>query len=228
MAMQLDQVIPWGRSMAEYREMFDLTDTDLSRRILGCGDGPASFNAEMTAAGYSVLSCDPIYVFTAEQIEARVQATYQIVVDQVSRSLADYVWTRFASPQELGAFRLASMQRFLVDYEGGQAAGRYQVAELPVLPFEANHFDLALCSHLLFLYSNQFSLEFHIASLRELMRVAPEVRVFPLLGLDCQVSPHLEPVRQQLTADGYQVALVPVDYEFQRGGNQMLRITRAQ
>ena len=41
----LDQVVPWGRSFDEYRRMFALTDADLSRVILGCGDGPASFNA---------------------------------------------------------------------------------------------------------------------------------------------------------------------------------------
>ena len=31
--------------------MFDLSAADLGRRILGCGDGPASFNAELTAQG---------------------------------------------------------------------------------------------------------------------------------------------------------------------------------
>ena len=49
--MKLEQVVPWGRSLAEYRAMFALSEADLQRRILGCGDGPASFNAEMTAAG---------------------------------------------------------------------------------------------------------------------------------------------------------------------------------
>ena len=36
--------------------MFALSSEDLRSRILGCADGPASFNAEATAAGFSVIS----------------------------------------------------------------------------------------------------------------------------------------------------------------------------
>ena len=61
MAFTLDQIVPWGRTFDEYRRMFALTDADLTRRILGCGDGPASFNAEATLRGVRVLSIDPIY-----------------------------------------------------------------------------------------------------------------------------------------------------------------------
>ena len=38
---------PWGRNLAEYSAMFKLSSTELEASILGCGDGPASFNAEM-------------------------------------------------------------------------------------------------------------------------------------------------------------------------------------
>ena len=46
--IKLNQIIPWGRSFQEYRRMFTLTDEDLRGSILGCADGPASFNAEAT------------------------------------------------------------------------------------------------------------------------------------------------------------------------------------
>jgi hypothetical protein len=46
-----DELKPRGRNFDEYRRMFSLGDDDLSRRILGCGDGPASFNQELTARG---------------------------------------------------------------------------------------------------------------------------------------------------------------------------------
>jgi hypothetical protein len=86
--MKLEEVVPWGRSIAEYRSMFSLSETDLNAKILGCGDGPASFNAEMTELGHSVVSIDPIYQFSAEQIEQRVRATYEPVISQVKeRSL---------------------------------------------------------------------------------------------------------------------------------------------
>jgi hypothetical protein len=41
MPFQYQNAVPWGRSFTEYRRMFDLTDEDLSRSILGCGDGPS-------------------------------------------------------------------------------------------------------------------------------------------------------------------------------------------
>jgi len=72
--MRLNEVIPWGRSFDEYRRMFALTDGDLSGNILGCGDGPASFNAEATVLGNRVVSCDPIYTFSADEIERQVRA----------------------------------------------------------------------------------------------------------------------------------------------------------
>ena len=47
MVFKYEEALPWGRSFDEYRRMFDLTAEDLKGSILGCADGPASFNAEM-------------------------------------------------------------------------------------------------------------------------------------------------------------------------------------
>ena len=77
--MKLKEVVPWGRNLEEYKLMFNLSETDLNAKILGCGDGPASFNAEMTKLGYSVTSFDPIYQFSAQQIEERIEAVYDTV-----------------------------------------------------------------------------------------------------------------------------------------------------
>lgn len=46
------------------------------------------------------------------------------------------------------------MEKFLLDYEIGKTAGRYLQQSLPNLEFADNQFDLCLCSHLLFLYSD--------------------------------------------------------------------------
>lgn len=46
MSFELDDIVPWGRSFEEYRRMFALSPDDLTGRLLGCGDGPASFNME--------------------------------------------------------------------------------------------------------------------------------------------------------------------------------------
>ena len=72
--MELSKVVPWGRSSNEYREMFSLSEVDLKIKILGCGDGPACFNAEMSKSGGNVISVDPIYQFNAEQIHSRIRS----------------------------------------------------------------------------------------------------------------------------------------------------------
>lgn len=226
MAFTLENVVPWGRNLSEYRAIFALTDADLKKRILGCGDGPASFNVQARELGADVISCDPIYGFSASDIEARVNATYHTVIHQIKANMGQFVWTDYTSPEILGEVRLAAMRDFLMDYDSSESQGRYIAAELPTLPFEDNSFDLALCSHFLFLYSEHFDADFHLASVRELCRVAQEVRIFPLLGLDAQPSPHLESVTAALAAEGYQVEQIRVDYEFQRGGNHFLRVIR--
>ena len=224
MAVELNEIIPWGRSFDEYRRMFALSDADLAGRILGCGDGPASFNAEATAAGRATISCDPIYAFSAAEIQRRVHDCYEDVISQVRRAPDGFVWTEFRDPDHLGQCRLAAMNRFLADFERGKAEGRYVVASLPVLPFADGQFDLALVSHLLFLYSQQLDLAFHQAAIAELMRVAREVRIFPLLTLGRERSPHIEPVRCQGLDRGWETEVRRVPYEFQRGGNELLRL----
>ena len=222
----LEEIVPWGRSFEEYAAMFYLTDSDLAGRILGCGDGPASFNAQATRQGVSVISCDPIYGFTADYIDARIAATYAQVIDQARQNQAAFVWDNIASVEELGEVRMAAMGAFLADYPTGLAEGRYVNAALPALPFADDAFDLALCSHLLFLYSRQLDAAFHHASLLELGRVAREVRVFPLLELGGARSPHLDGSIEGLRSQGYRLSVERVGYEFQRGACEMLRIQR--
>jgi hypothetical protein len=224
--MKLDEVVPWGRTLEEYESMFSLSKTDLNAKILGCGDGPASFNAEMTERGYSVVSIDPIYQFSAGQIEQRVRATYAPVISQVKQNSSHYIWQNFRDADELGKARLNAMEKFLFDYESGKVAGRYLFQSLPDLEFLDDQFELCLCSHLLFLYSEQLSLDFHIAAIHELLRVSREVRIFPLLKLDGEPSSYLELILEELSNKSCNVEVQSVGYEFQKGGNQMLRISR--
>jgi len=220
-------VVPWGRSYDEYLRMFDLGEADLGRRLLGCGDGPASFNARMARDGHPIVSLDPLYGATRAQIERRIDETYDDVIGQTRREQHRFVWDRIGSVDELGRVRLAAMREFLADYDAGKAAGRYLAGELPRLDFADGAFDLALSSHLLFFYADQLDVDFHEASTLELCRVAGQVRIFPVIDVNGAPSPHLEPVRERLAARGIVSELVTVDYEFQRGGNRMLRLERA-
>ncbi len=92
MGFKLDKIILWGRSLNEYIGMFNLTPDEFNLAILDCGGGPASFNAQMTHLGHKVISCDPIYQFSADEIAGRIKETYQTVIDGVKANSANYVW----------------------------------------------------------------------------------------------------------------------------------------
>jgi len=223
----LAAIVPWGRSFDEYRRMFALSDDLAARRVLGCADGPASFNAEATRRGWRVTSCDPLYRCSADEIRARIAATFDEVIDQTRRNAADFVWdASIPSIDALARLRASAMNAFLDDYADGAARRRYVDAQLPSLPFGDEEFDLAVCSHLLFLYAKQLDADFHVAAMRELCRVAREVRVFPLVALGGAPSPHVAGVAEAFGRDGFDVSIDGVPYEFQRGANRMMRITR--
>ena len=227
MAVVLDQIVPWGRSRDEYELMFGLADGDWAGGVLDCGGGPASFTAELSARGVRAVSVDPIYAYSGSEIRSRFEATVEPMLSQIRASPGDWTWGYHRDPDDLYANRRAAMDRFLSDYEDGLRDGRYIVGELPSLPFDSGSFGLVVCSHLLFLYSNLLSEEFHIRSVLELCRVAGEVRIFPLLTLAREPSAYVSAVRAALESEGWTARVVPVHYELQRGGNQMLRVFRA-
>jgi hypothetical protein len=228
MAFELAEVVPWGRSFDEYVAMFSLGSDDLTKKILGCGDGPAGFNSALTLRGGTVVSADPLYAFTTGEIGSRIGETFDLVIEQTRKNSAEFCWTAIPSVEALGEIRMKAMSDFLSDFATGKAEGRYLEGELPHLPFPDDCFDLALCSHFLFLYSGQFDLAFHLESLKELCRVSAEVRIFPLLELGSVRSRHLDQLLGLLAAEGHATTVERVNYEFQKGGNEMLRVTRKE
>lgn len=226
MAMQLDEVVPFGRSLDEYRLMFALSEADLQKAIIGVADGPASFNAEMQTKGRRVVSVDPLYVHKGHEIEQQFYVVVDHIIEQVKATPSDWVWTYHQSPDDLRKNRIQALTHFLADYERGVAERRYVVGALPKLDWPDRSFNLALCSHFLFLYSDHFNYAFHRAAVVEMLRVADEVRVFPLVTLGLAVSPYVVRLQEELAAEGYMTEIVPVGYELQRGGNCMLTARR--
>ncbi len=227
MAFTLDKVVPWGRSFEEYVRMFRLTESDLVSGILDVAGGPASFNAAMHARGRRVVSCDPLYQFSAEDISGRIRETRDAVLRATEENRSNFMWTDMQSPSQLGAVRMAAMDQFLEDLPRGLVEDRYRAAQLPTLPFPDNSFDLALCSHFLFTYSDILPLDFHLASGRELCRVAGQARIFPLLPqFGSAHSSLVAPVLARLRSEDYFCEVLRVPYEFQKGGKEMLRVIR--
>ena len=225
MAFELAEVVPWGRAFDEYVAMFALDETDRSRSILGCADGPASFNAEALQRNVKVVSVrSSVSVLRSPNPQAHRGHGADGRRTQLRSNAGDFVWNHFKSVDDLVAARMHAMQSFLGDLTAGLDQGRYVPAQLPELPFFDATFDLALCSHFLFLYSEQYDAQFHVSAAQELCRVAQEVRIFPLLELGGALSRHLSAVTDALSAAGRTVSIEPVNYEFQKGGNKMLRV----
>ncbi len=227
MEFKFDNILVWGRSVEEYIQMFSLTVEDIRLRILDCAGGPANFNVEMTRRGGRVISCDPIYKLSKSEIVHHIQDAERQIMDAIQKNVDSFVWRDIQSPKQLREIRIAAMQAFIDDFSLGIQERRYVTGKLPILPFVDQQFDLALCSHFLFAYSEHLSEEFHLASIVEMCRVAKETRIFPLLDTSGKLSPLLQLVFKKLKKQGYAVEIRQASYEFQKGGDKFLCVSRS-
>ena len=223
MAFKYKDIVPWGRNYNEYVRMFALTERDLKTRILGCGDGPASFNYECNQSGGQVVSIDPLYHFSKKEIKNRIAETYTDVLTQTRKNKDKFIWTVIKTVEDLGKIRMDAMSKFLESYDQGKLKNKYIPASLPKLPFNNYSFDIALSSHFLFLYSDHLSFEFHKNSISEMLRVAKEVRIFPLLDVNAKKSAYVKKLAENLKHLKFYIKTV--NYEFQKNGNELLIIT---
>lgn len=217
----------WGYALSDYQRMFDLSAAELAQPILDCAGGFSSFNADLTAQGGQVVSCDELYCLPQPNLVTRVE---EALVAMGGLLQADPA--RFPAARDVTQVtavierRRQACQRFLQDYDAGLAAKRYTGDLLPKLSFTDQQFKLALCSHFLFA-TELLDLSFHIQAALELARVADEVRIFPLLNERGQQSDLLGPFMLTLQTEyGLGVEIRSVDYGFQVGGNAMLRLWR--
>ncbi len=95
------------------------------------------------------------------------------------------------------------------------------------LPFVDFTFDLALSAHYLFNHPVDDDIELHFRVLRELARVAKEVRIYPLEQAG-QLSPLVGPVLLELQHDNFGVEVRQVGSGSQSSSNVMLRIWAQQ
>lgn len=226
MSVEIDKIITWGRSLDEYIEMFSMSQDDLKGNILGCSDGMSSFNAECRRAGLNVVSCDPIYKFSTEDIMSRFNESYQIIEEQISKNRNEYMWDKFECLDKLLHYRAKVANIFIEDFKLNKSEKFYKTGSLPDLPFYPNQFTLALVSYFLFAYANILSLEFHVKSIIELMRVAKEVRIFPIVINTGVIPNFFTKLVNILKTQDYIAEIVPVNYRFHKPATNMLRVTK--
>ncbi|TQM25315.1 hypothetical protein [Nocardia bhagyanarayanae] len=212
-----------ARSLAEYRAIFELTDTDLrGRRVLDCPGGAASFAAEAAALGARVTAADPIYARPAAELRELARSETERGSAYAGAHQGRYRWDFYDDPDHLQAVRLSAATRFGTDLTAHP--DRYVAAQLPALPFHDNSFDLTLSSHLLFTYADRLDADFHLAALLEFSRVTHgETRLYPLVDHTGRHQDDLVAhLRNELHDKGIPTTLRPTHYEFHHGATTML------
>jgi len=220
----LNNMFYWGLSYQNIVDMFILDEQDLSKHILDCMGAPSSFNAIAHEKGQHVVSYADVYGSSKDEIQIKMndalRQTMMIIEENPERFVASAIDTPNAYEEELKA----NLKIFMHDYNHAIKQKRYLPESLPMLEFANCEFNLVLCRHFLFVHNENFSLDFHIESIKEMCRVAGEVRIFPLLNAEGHVSEKLPIVMQHLQEQGYDVEIRKVHYEVQKGANAMLRV----
>lgn len=211
----------WVYSMADYCQMFDLTESDLEFAILDYPAGISSFNAEMHEKGYLVRSGDMNYDMSLTEIRDFSEKVLEKNVAHLKKH-QDILRNAQQFDGILSDWE-KSRALFLNDYEAGKKESRYQLMNLSRLSFEDHVFDIALCSDHLF--HNHVSKHYNQEEIiLELCRVAKEVRVFPLMNEEGGGAESLGHVMLACQQKGYAMEVQQVPYHQMKGGNAMLRI----
>lgn len=97
--------------------------------------------------------------------------------------------------------------------------------DLEKLPYKTDEFDLALCAFQVFNHHDPKKIN---ALISEMIRVAFEVRIYPLCDDKGTLNPLLGIVMAQLQAMNLRVEIRAVAYEAFKGSNAMLRVWREE
>ncbi|MBI2784884.1 MAG: hypothetical protein HYX60_00665 [Legionella longbeachae] len=218
------KLVLWGHSVDEYREMFDLSQEDMNSQILEYGCGPNAVNAQQFEEAHQAVSCDPLFVLDKDTLSSKATMIFAEMAEEIRKEQDQFDFSLSGSLERLLEQRQNGMKKFFADYEKGKAEGRYYGATDYHLPYPDFSFDFALSSHYLFADLEDQSVVFHLNVIRELARVANEVRIFPLIDKEGKSSEFLGPVLLQLQKDGYGVEVREVDYHLHKSENAMLRV----
>lgn len=230
--MQLEDIMFAGRTPREYEQIFgfDLDEFQFSS-VLDCPSGPCAFTAAARSRGIDATGADVLYRHTPEALEQQCRGDITEARRRFEQTAdADrFVWAYYDDISEVIEHFEEATETFLPDYRQHHDTDRYVQAELPDLPFEDDQFDLVVSAHLLFVYAEQLSYEFHEQSLLEFARVASEeVRVSPITMLsEASNYPRLDDLRETLDAAGHETRIEPRDLALLSDTPERLVITPA-
>ncbi|HJP78022.1 MAG TPA: methyltransferase domain-containing protein [Pseudonocardiaceae bacterium] len=207
-----------SRSAREYRAMFDLAELSTDS-VLDCCAGGASFTADL---GGAAVALDPVYAMGQAKLAEEIRIGQQ-GASAISYTNAEHFdWSWYGSRERREEMRAEAARHFLADIAA--RPGRYVAGDVHHLPFADNSFDLVLCSHLLFTWSDVLDDDWHRRAIRELLRVSRgEVRIFPtVVQKTGNTVPFLPALREDFAARGVSSRFAKVPYHFQVGADEML------
>jgi hypothetical protein len=218
----------WGQHVDEYQDMFGLSDSDLNKKFFEYNSGASAFNFELKNKALSCVSCDPWFDLDKDALEIKINENFNERLEQLEKNLKRLSLERYKTFDNLIKYRREGLELFFADYNAGKKENRYISVKDGKLPFKDFEFDFVLVANSLFSDSSQHSVEFHINIIKELARVAKDVRIFPLVDTKGEPSPLLGPVLLKLYQDNYGVEVLDVSYNLQPKGNAMMRICAKQ
>ncbi|MBW8348500.1 class I SAM-dependent methyltransferase [Bacillus sp. IITD106] len=226
--LDIERIVFIGRSFEEYLDMFSLSIESLNgKRILDCPAGACSFTAVGNKLGLDITACDIAYYHSGEELKNKGLQDIEHAMVHMEKAKGNYIWDYFKDVEGLRKHRLNALNDCTKDME--KSGEKYIAITLPLLPFEDAEFDLVLSAHFLFMYADRLDYEFHIKTIKELLRVTnEEIRIFPLVDLEGKRYEHLDKLIGYLIDNGYSVEEVKVPYEFQENANSMLKIIKGK
>ncbi|MBS0350680.1 MAG: hypothetical protein JSR33_05760 [Proteobacteria bacterium] len=203
----------WIYNLDDYQSIFGLTAQELQKRILDFPSGISSVNAELYAKGFYMVSADPAYQLTPEEMRIHAYEMLQTSIQQLEPDNNHF--------SLISKWRM-STEIFLSDYALGKKEGRYKVLNHPPFQPLENSFELLLCTDYLFT-ANSSSLPIQ-QMMEELCNLAMEVRIFPLPNLQSAVASELGPVMLALQNRNFGVEVRGVAYPERKEANAILRV----
>jgi SAM-dependent methyltransferase len=224
MSLELDDFLITGRTFEEYAAFFAFDAASMrNMRVLDCPSGASSFVATAKSYGIVAKGCDILYRYDLAALFLQGEKSIEKIYADTSW-MAENNFAFYHSIERHKEHRKGALELFYTDYNTED----YHFTELPRLPYKDESFDLILSSHLLFVYDDKLDLAFHEATITEMLRVAKEVRIFPLVDYK---NSHADKA-QNLSPFAYEIAkkfggeILKVDFEFQKNAGYMMRIRR--
>ena len=224
--LDLSRIVFIGRTWEEYLLMFNLSKEELvGRKVLDCPAGACSFTANANKNDVTAMAADIAYYHEVNDLEQKGFQDIEHTMQSMEQVANNYEWDFFRNIDELKRTRTKALTECVSDMKKF-GASRYVPAVLPQLPFQDKQFDLTLSAHFLFTYADKLDYDFHIQTMKELMRVTrEEIRIFPTVDMEGKRYEYLNALIEWVSGQGWKPEELQVPYEFQKNANKMLKLT---